>query len=76
MLGVAQLECSSKEESLRVLVDHTEHKWCPGLHQEGVTSSSRGVITYSALMRTHLESWVWDSVPQYHRDVDILERIL
>lgn len=42
MLGVAQLECSSKEESLRVLVDHTEHKWCPGLHQEGVTSSSRG----------------------------------
>lgn len=44
MLGAVQLESSSAKGSLRVLVDHTEHKWCPGLRQEESYQQVKGVI--------------------------------
>lgn len=83
MLRTAELESSSERGNLRVLVDHTEHKLA--VKGNGVLGCSRIVTSrsgevilapHSALMRTRLECCVWGSVPQYKRDVDILERIL
>ncbi|KAK4807067.1 hypothetical protein QYF61_018408 [Mycteria americana] len=89
LLGDAQLGSSFSAKNLGVLVDTKLNmsqqcalvaKKANGILdciRQSITSRSREVILplYSALVRPHLESCVQFWVPQYRRDMDILERV-
>ena len=89
MLGTEQLESSSAEKDLAVLVDtklNMSHKCALaakaansilGCIRQSVASRWREVILplYPALLSPHLECWVQLWAPQYERDMDILEKV-
>lgn len=88
-LGATQIERSSAEKELGVLVDtELNMSWQHALSTKkaigllgclmrSIASMYREVILplCSALLRLHLEFWVQFWAPQYKGDLDILERV-
>ncbi|GAB0203623.1 hypothetical protein GRJ2_002827900 [Grus japonensis] len=88
-LGREQIESSSEEKDLGVLIDEKLNmsRQCVlavqkanrvlGCIKRSVTSRSREVILplYSTLMRPHLEYCIQLWGPQYRRDMELLERV-